>query len=89
MDRGLSEQAELLRIADEPKGSDRPPEAVRLYDLDVVGYVRRDRLHLSWHYSQDTCDRDAIERFADAYVAALTRIVRHCLEPGAGGCSSP
>ncbi len=87
VDRGLAEQTDLFRIADEPKGSDRPPEAVRLYDLDVVGYIRQGRLHVSWHYSEDTCGRDAIERFADAYVASLARIVRHCLEPDAGGCT--
>ncbi|ONI84921.1 hypothetical protein ALI22I_31135 [Saccharothrix sp. ALI-22-I] len=61
------------------------PNAPRPHLLDVVGQVRGDRLEFSFHYSENTHDRNTITGLADGFAAALRGIVAHCAEPGTGG----
>ncbi|NUT51344.1 MAG: amino acid adenylation domain-containing protein, partial [Saccharothrix sp.] len=61
------------------------PAAPRPHLLDVVGQVRGDRLEFTFHYSENTHDRDTVEHLATGFTAALRDILAHCAEPGAGG----
>ena len=59
----------------------------RHYRLDVTAYIRQQRLHLEWKYSQPVHRRETIQARVDEMVAALQDLVAHCRQPGAGGYS--
>ncbi|MFI9008492.1 amino acid adenylation domain-containing protein [Actinosynnema sp. NPDC053489] len=61
------------------------PRAPRPHLLDVVGQVRGDRLEFTFHYSENTHERETVALLAESFAASLRGIVDHCAEPGAGG----
>lgn len=66
-------------------GVDRDPEASLPYELDINSDILGKRLHMSWSYSRCRFHRNTIERLSRMYLETLTKLIRHCLEPGAGG----
>ncbi|MFI6182210.1 amino acid adenylation domain-containing protein [Nonomuraea sp. NPDC051191] len=68
-----------------PIGLFQDPGDVRPHLLDVVAAVRAGRLEVTWEYSADLHDEATVARLADGFAANVTRLVRHCAEPGAGG----
>ncbi|MFI7465078.1 amino acid adenylation domain-containing protein [Nonomuraea sp. NPDC049646] len=68
-----------------PIGLFQDPGDVRPHLLDVVAAVRAGRLEMTWEYSADLHDEATVARLADGFAADVTRLVRHCAGPGAGG----
>jgi amino acid adenylation domain-containing protein/non-ribosomal peptide synthase protein (TIGR01720 family) len=66
-------------------GLHQDPADNRPHLLDVVGAVRSDRMEFSWFYSSNVHDEQTVQRLAGEFVENLTRIVRACAEPAAGG----
>jgi non-ribosomal peptide synthase protein (TIGR01720 family) len=87
VDRGFTEQSALLRVAQESPGAEWAPAGARPYAVDVTGRIAGGRLRIAIHYSENLNEREAMEGFAEAYLASLQELIRHCLEPGAGGCT--
>ncbi|HKN51283.1 MAG TPA: amino acid adenylation domain-containing protein, partial [Amycolatopsis sp.] len=65
--------------------SDTSPDAARAHLIDVVGRVEHDDLEFTWYYADGVHHEATITAVADAMLAALREIIRHCAEPGAGG----
>ena len=42
---------------------------------------------MNWEFGREQHQREAIQRFADAFGRALTELIDHCLQPDAGGCT--
>jgi amino acid adenylation domain-containing protein/non-ribosomal peptide synthase protein (TIGR01720 family) len=61
---------------------DAHPAAPRPHELDVVGRVERDRLALTWYYSENRHDDATVAGLATAMAGALRAIVAHCATPG-------
>ena len=51
----------------------------------MVGRVEHDDLEFTWYYADGVHHEATITAVADAMLAALREIIRHCAEPGAGG----
>ncbi|MFF3671273.1 amino acid adenylation domain-containing protein [Microtetraspora malaysiensis] len=66
-------------------GLRQDPSDRRPHTLDVVGAVRNGCLELTWEYSSNVHEDATVEHLAAEFVANVTRLVRHCSEPGAGG----
>ncbi|WP_410575114.1 amino acid adenylation domain-containing protein [Amycolatopsis sp. cmx-4-61] len=55
--------------------------------LEISGYVQDTELELRWDYAPEVHHAETVTRLAERFRAALERIVEHCAEPGAGGCT--
>ncbi|HEX8933541.1 MAG TPA: condensation domain-containing protein, partial [Pseudonocardiaceae bacterium] len=66
---------------------DVAPSSRRPFLLDVIGAVTDGQLQLSWTYSENVHDEETIRQLASDMVEALRRIVAHCTDPAAGGCT--
>ena len=66
-------------------GMEPSPQGERDLVLEVNGLVRSGRLEVHWTYSSRLHREETIRRLADDYLRDLTRLVEHCLAPGAGG----
>ncbi|MDQ3578830.1 MAG: condensation domain-containing protein, partial [Actinomycetota bacterium] len=66
-------------------GAEVDPSSTRDFLLDVSGVVENGELALTWQYSSAVHDETTVRGLAEAMVAALSAIVEHCAEPGAGG----
>ncbi|WP_447599366.1 amino acid adenylation domain-containing protein [Nitrospira sp. Nam80] len=66
-------------------GVDRDPEATLPYELDINSDILGERLHMSWSYSRSRYDRETIEQLSRTYLETMSKLIRHCSEPGAGG----
>ncbi|MER7213434.1 amino acid adenylation domain-containing protein [Streptosporangium sp. NPDC000239] len=69
----------------EPIGLFQDPGDSRPHAIDVIGAIRDGRLELTWEYSSNLHDDATVERLAADFAANVTRLVRHCAEPDAGG----
>jgi amino acid adenylation domain-containing protein/non-ribosomal peptide synthase protein (TIGR01720 family) len=75
----------LFRPAQESAGPERHPLQTRPYLLEVSASVRAGRLSTFWIYSENRHERSTIEALGGRFVAALRRLIDHCLSPQAGG----
>lgn len=73
-----------FRLAREGVGPLHAATGRRPHALDINGVVLADRLELAFGYSRDQLGEATVQRLADDVVAAIERLVRHCLsaEPG-------
>ncbi|WP_165777511.1 non-ribosomal peptide synthetase [Amycolatopsis antarctica] len=68
-------------------GLDQHPGHARLHVLDLTASVHGGELELAVTYSDRLHREQTVRRLAEATLSELRRIVRHCADPGAGGCS--
>ncbi|QMU70574.1 non-ribosomal peptide synthase/polyketide synthase [Streptacidiphilus sp. P02-A3a] len=61
------------------------PGTARPHLLDVVARVERDRLEISWYYSDRLHHERTVTGLAEGMLRALEEIVAHCALPDAGG----
>ncbi|MDP8909370.1 MAG: amino acid adenylation domain-containing protein [Chloroflexota bacterium] len=77
--------SELLRFADEATGPWHGPTNERTHRLEVVAAVRNGRFEARWSYGSQREQPEVIGRVADDFIAALRRLIAHCIEPGVSG----
>ncbi len=82
-----AQSGELYRGMVSPLAPDQAPDVVRPHLLDVIGVVADGELQLSWTYSENVHDEATITQLASHMLQALQRIVAHCADPQAGGCT--
>ncbi|MHC0062936.1 amino acid adenylation domain-containing protein [Nostoc sp. UIC 10890] len=57
----------------------------RSHLLGVSGFIRAERLEMTWNYSEKVHKRDTIEGLAVGFMEALRSLITHCQSPGAIG----
>jgi len=57
----------------------------RSHLLGISGFIRAERLEMTWAYSEKVHKRDTIERLAFGFMEALRSLIAHCQSPNAGG----
>jgi amino acid adenylation domain-containing protein/non-ribosomal peptide synthase protein (TIGR01720 family) len=75
----------LFRSWHAPIGQDIDPESTRGYLLEITGTVTGGQLELGWTYPTQIYDQAMVAILADGVIEALTEIIEHCAQPGAGG----
>ncbi|MDY7093719.1 MAG: non-ribosomal peptide synthase/polyketide synthase, partial [Acidobacteriota bacterium] len=69
----------------EPMGELAGPDSRRTHLLEVEAKIDAGRLVLTWDFSSDLHRQQTVEQLAREYMAALRRLLEHCLTPEAGG----
>jgi amino acid adenylation domain-containing protein/non-ribosomal peptide synthase protein (TIGR01720 family) len=77
--------SELFRFADEPTGAWHGPTNERAHRIEVVAAVRDGRFEARWTYGAERDRPEVIARLADDFIAALRRLIAHCIQPGVSG----
>jgi amino acid adenylation domain-containing protein/non-ribosomal peptide synthase protein (TIGR01720 family) len=57
----------------------------RSHLLGISGFIRKERLEMTWNYSDKIHQRDTIEHLAFRFIEALRSLIIHCQSPGAIG----
>ncbi len=83
-DQVLSDDG-LFGLAGEPAGSPLSPRSRRSHALIVNSQILGGELALIWLYSENLHQRTTIERLAERFLDTLRGLIRHCLQPQAGG----
>ncbi len=84
LDRVLGAESSFVPAA-EQAGRDLSPQQERVYLLEVGARIADHRLQAHFDFSSE-CHRAAtIEALAAGFREALRELIRHCLEPAAGG----
>jgi amino acid adenylation domain-containing protein/non-ribosomal peptide synthase protein (TIGR01720 family) len=65
---------------DEDTGSTMAPDAPLIHDLEIVGFVAEDRLHLAILYGSNRFTDDTVSRLAAALERALLEIIEHTMQ---------
>ncbi|MBV8858951.1 MAG: amino acid adenylation domain-containing protein [Acidobacteria bacterium] len=84
LDRALEEDS-LFAPAAESTGASQSPRQRRMHLIEIDGGVLDGRLTLNFQYSEEQYRPETVQRLAEAFGAALRRVVAHCLSEGAGG----
>jgi non-ribosomal peptide synthase protein (TIGR01720 family) len=71
--------------AQEPVGAGRSPRRPRRHLLVINAKVSHGRIQFAWHYGTKVHRAETIRAQADAFLAALRRLIAHCVSSGAGG----
>ena len=58
---------------------------LRSYLIDIKAYINNGQLQVEWVYSEAIHKRKRMEDLADEFMAALRRLIAHCLSDDAGG----
>ncbi|HKC46588.1 MAG TPA: condensation domain-containing protein, partial [Gemmatimonadales bacterium] len=77
--------SKLFRFAAESTGPWHSPASRRTHALELLSVVRNGELEIEWIHHPGIHGREAIERVAEDFLAALRAIIAHCLSAGAGG----
>ncbi|WP_223198416.1 non-ribosomal peptide synthetase [Solihabitans fulvus] len=78
----------LCRSAPTPIRLDRADPANGSARLDVTASVTADgELAVDWTFSPDVHEESVVRGLAERTLSALAEIIRHCAEPGSGGCT--
>jgi non-ribosomal peptide synthase protein (TIGR01720 family) len=72
-------------LAPEPSGPHLSPRGVRPVLVEVNGHISRERLQMTWTYSENLHRRSTIEGLAQGFIQALRAIIEHCRSSEAGG----
>jgi amino acid adenylation domain-containing protein/non-ribosomal peptide synthase protein (TIGR01720 family)/FkbM family methyltransferase len=82
---GQDEEAALFTPAPEAVGPAVDPEGHRSHALEINAWVTGGRLRMEWAYGCNRHRRSTIERLAEDFLEELRTLIRHCLDPEAGG----
>ncbi|MDR6232875.1 non-ribosomal peptide synthase/polyketide synthase [Pseudomonas oryzihabitans] len=85
-DQSFTEEA-LFAPLPGPLGALHDPDAPLPTPLAIDCQVQDGRLAMRWTYSREQFDEASVAVLADAYRAELERLIEHCLDERAGGCS--
>ncbi len=80
-----SSSAALFAMTNEDCGPVHDPAAARAHAIDIVGFVRENRLRINWIFSTALHRRSTIEALAGRFIQALRGLIAHCLSTDAGG----
>ncbi len=69
-------------LAPEGSGANQAEDQTRAELLSVVASVSQGRLQVNCQYSSECYSDTAIEQFCSGYLAALSELIRHCVQPG-------
>ena len=58
---------------------------MRSHLFDIKAYINDGQLLVEWIYSEAIHERKRIEDLADEFMAALRKLIAHCLSDDAGG----
>lgn len=72
-------------LATQAAGPGRAPEGRLEYVLQIDAHVAGGELRTAWTYSNAQLETATVERLSGAFLAALERLIDHCLSPEAGG----
>ncbi len=72
-------------LAPESAGPDQSPRAGPRHPIEINAWVLDGELQMAWTYDLRRQARSTIERLARGFLAALARLVAHCVSPEAGG----
>jgi amino acid adenylation domain-containing protein/non-ribosomal peptide synthase protein (TIGR01720 family) len=84
LDRTVPADAPLIPVETLPSHQSSPRNR-RPHMLEILARVQHSRLTLDVVYDTLAHDGVTIERLADDYLAELSRLIEHCLDPRAGG----
>ncbi|PSB59549.1 non-ribosomal peptide synthetase, partial [Chamaesiphon polymorphus] len=84
IDRSFNVEGEF-QLADESAGATQNLEGQRHHTIDINATIVDGQLQVDWSYSTNLHQHSTIESLAQQYLANLTSLVEHCLEPNAGG----
>jgi len=79
---GNSEWFSSVREVSEMNSSSRN---LRSHLIDIKAYINDEQLQVEWIYSEAIHKRKRIEDLADEFMAALRKLIVHCLSDHAGG----
>ena len=82
---GQDEETALFTPAPEAVGPAVDPEGRRSHLLEINAWVAGGRLRMEWTYSRNRHRRSTVERLAGDFLEELRGLIRHCLDPEAGG----
>jgi amino acid adenylation domain-containing protein/non-ribosomal peptide synthase protein (TIGR01720 family) len=71
--------------APESPGPQQDPAARRTHALEITGLVTGGVLELTWTFSAARHRPDQMAALAGRHLAAVEELIRHCLDPAAGG----
>lgn len=77
--------SKLFTQADEPGGRRISAKGLRDYIIEIFAYVSEDQAWFTWKYCEHLHKRSTIDDLAQGTLKQLRTIIRHCLEPRAGG----
>ena len=69
----------------EPSGSVSDPQSPRAHLIDIIGRIQNNQLSVNWTYNHNLHAHETIYALAKSYIAALQKLINHCLTPNAGG----
>jgi amino acid adenylation domain-containing protein/non-ribosomal peptide synthase protein (TIGR01720 family) len=75
----------LIRVAEESSGPHQGAGNRRSHLIEILSLVFDGSLRMEWHYHPACHSLEQIETWADLYIDALTELVAHCTDAGAGG----
>ncbi|WP_042368094.1 non-ribosomal peptide synthase/polyketide synthase [Streptacidiphilus neutrinimicus] len=81
----LPDGRDFAPAADDVPGREVAADEPLDHLLDVSALVLDGALEITWHYSDQVHHTATVQGLADAMVRALTSIIEHCAQPGAGG----
>ena len=83
--QGGNESTGLLRVADEPRGTERSVSGERDYVIDLTSGVFDGQLRMEWAYSRNLHHESTIRDLANNFVLALRLLVQHCRQTQRAG----
>jgi non-ribosomal peptide synthase protein (TIGR01720 family) len=66
-------------------GPQQDPAALRSHALEITGAVTGGVLELTWTFSAARHRTEEMTALAERHLAAVEELIRHCLDPVAGG----
>ncbi len=83
-DQALPEESPFTLAAEE-RGPERDPHGLRTHLIQIDGGVSAGQLSLEWSFSREIHRAETIRALAEEYIAELSALIAHCLDPQAGG----
>ncbi|MET9696662.1 amino acid adenylation domain-containing protein [Streptomyces sp. NPDC006529] len=84
---GTTSRSGLVRGRLAALGADQAPDQPRPHLIDIVAAVTDGELRVDWIHAPAAHPTEAVQRLADAFLAALRDLVAHCLLPDSGGAT--
>ncbi len=79
--------AGLFTAADEAPGPAKDPASRRSHAVEINAALVEGRLEVSWSFAGGLLPPESVAGWAADHLAALRRLIAHCLEPAAGGAT--
>jgi amino acid adenylation domain-containing protein/non-ribosomal peptide synthase protein (TIGR01720 family) len=77
----------LFTAVDEAPGPAKDPASRRSHAVEINAALVEGRLEVSWSFAGGLLPPERVAGWAADHLAALSRLIAHCLEPAAGGAT--